>query len=25
MPNTPGFGIYYGIASLFAVLLYKRK
>ncbi|AKB43180.1 PGF-pre-PGF domain-containing protein [Methanosarcina vacuolata] len=25
IPSTPGFEIYYGIASLFAVLLYKRK
>ncbi|MCO5382356.1 MAG: PGF-pre-PGF domain-containing protein [Methanosarcina barkeri] len=25
IPSTPSFGIYYGIASLFAVLLYKRK
>jgi PGF-pre-PGF domain-containing protein len=25
IPSTPGFGIYYGMASLFAVLLYKRK
>jgi len=24
-PSTPVFGIYYGIASLFTVLLYKRK
>jgi len=25
IPSTPSFGIYYGIASLLAVLLYKRK
>ncbi|MGA9190005.1 MAG: hypothetical protein WB014_15885, partial [Methanosarcina sp.] len=25
IPSTPNFGIYYGIASLFAVFLYKRK
>jgi PGF-pre-PGF domain-containing protein len=25
IPSTPSFEIYYGIASLFAVLLYKRK